>query len=113
MSKGHGCKFVIFFPENRFDISCKLSPMETICMKCQNLFSRKNKKIFLKCHLLKFLTIHQHFFAGFVSLFFVGKDDDDDDVLNHKGHLCHSGSDFLSCLFHNLLQRDFQWQQQI
>ena len=27
-----------------FDISCKLSPMETICMKCQILFSRKNKK---------------------------------------------------------------------
>ena len=30
---------------NSFDISCKLSPMEkTICMKCQNLFSRKSKK---------------------------------------------------------------------
>ena len=24
--------------------SCKLSPKETICMKCQILFSRKNKK---------------------------------------------------------------------
>ena len=27
-----------------FNISCKLSPMETICMKCQILFCRKNKK---------------------------------------------------------------------
>ena len=27
-----------------FDISCKLSTMETICIKCQNLFSGKNKK---------------------------------------------------------------------
>ena len=27
-----------------FDISCKLSPQETICMKCQSLFSGKNKK---------------------------------------------------------------------
>ena len=34
----------LFSPENRFDISCKLSPKETICMKCQNLFSGKNKK---------------------------------------------------------------------
>ena len=27
-----------------FDISCKLSPQETICIKCQSLFSGKNKK---------------------------------------------------------------------
>ena len=27
-----------------FDISCKLSPMEIICMKCQILFPGKNKK---------------------------------------------------------------------
>ena len=26
------------------DSSCKLSPLETICMKCQILFSRRNKK---------------------------------------------------------------------
>ena len=59
--------FCYFFPENRiwhfmkivsnakyififshkigFDISCKLSSMETICMKCQTLFSGKHKKI--------------------------------------------------------------------
>ena len=27
-----------------FDSSCKLSPVETVCMKCQILFSEKNKK---------------------------------------------------------------------
>ena len=27
-----------------FDTACKLSPKETICMKCQILCSRKNKK---------------------------------------------------------------------
>ena len=32
-----------FFPKAGFDISCKLSPMKTICMKCQNLFSRGKK----------------------------------------------------------------------
>ena len=37
--------FFLFFPRKQvFDISCKLSPLETICMKCQNLFSGKNKK---------------------------------------------------------------------
>ena len=36
--------FFLFFPETDFDISCKLSPMETICMKCQILVSGKNKK---------------------------------------------------------------------
>ena len=40
-----------------FDISCKLSPMETICMKCQIQFSGKNKKNISKCHLLKFLQL--------------------------------------------------------
>ena len=37
-----------------FDISCKLSPLETICLKCQNLFSGKKKKSPICC-LLKFL----------------------------------------------------------
>ena len=27
-----------------FDISCKLSPVETICTKCLSIFSGKNKK---------------------------------------------------------------------
>ena len=43
--------FFLFFQKTGFDISCKLSPMETICMKCQILiflggFFEKKKKIF-------------------------------------------------------------------
>ena len=34
----------LFFKKTGYDISCKLSPVETICIKCQNLFSKKNKK---------------------------------------------------------------------
>ena len=34
----------LIFSGNRFDISCKLSPFETICFKCQFLFSGKNQK---------------------------------------------------------------------
>ena len=56
-----------------FDISCKLSPLKTVCMKYQSLYSGKNKKgnkfqsLFFwgkncqisNCHLLKFLhSIH-------------------------------------------------------
>ena len=36
--------FSYFSQKTDFDISCKLSPMETICIKYQNLFSGKNKK---------------------------------------------------------------------
>ena len=55
-----------------FDISCKLSPLETICLKCQILFSGKNKKNISR-HLLKMLrsvniltriTYHQPYQAG-------------------------------------------------
>ena len=38
-----------------FDISCKLSPKETICMNCQILFSGKYKKNISKYLLLNFL----------------------------------------------------------
>ena len=34
--------FLFLFQKICFDISCKLSPKETICMKCQSLFSEKN-----------------------------------------------------------------------
>ena len=44
--------FFFFFQKTGFDISCKLSPVETICMKCQILFSGKNKKILSVCCLL-------------------------------------------------------------
>ena len=38
-----------------FDFSCKLSLLETNCIKCQNLFSEKKKKTISMCCLLKFL----------------------------------------------------------
>ena len=47
--------FSYFSQKTAFDISCKLSPMETICMKCQILFSGKNKKNISLCRLLKIL----------------------------------------------------------
>ena len=36
--------FSYFSQKTGFDISCKLSPMQTICMRCQILFPGKNKK---------------------------------------------------------------------
>ena len=36
--------FFLFFQKTGFDILCKLFQMETMCMKCQILFSGKNKK---------------------------------------------------------------------
>ena len=40
--------FSYFFPRKKgFDISCKLSPKETICLKCQSLFSGKYNKIII------------------------------------------------------------------
>ena len=47
--------FIFFTQETGFDIPCKLFPLETICLKCQMLFSGKNKKSISKCHLLKIL----------------------------------------------------------
>ena len=46
--------FPYFSRKIGFDFSCKLSPKETICMKCQSLFSGKNKKNISGCRLLKF-----------------------------------------------------------
>ena len=38
--------FFLFFPAKKgFDISCKLSPYKTICIKYQSLFSGEKKKI--------------------------------------------------------------------
>ena len=48
---------LIFLAKNRFEISCKLSPKETIYMKFQSLFSGKIKKNISKCRLLKFLPM--------------------------------------------------------
>ena len=55
-SRQIGDTFLIFPRKTGFDILCKLSPVETICMKCQILFSGKNRKSILKCHLLKILS---------------------------------------------------------
>ena len=51
--------FFLFFPEAGFDISCKLSPLETICKKCQILFSATYRNIFFLFFLEKQdLTVH-------------------------------------------------------
>ena len=42
-SRRHTALFSYFSKKTGFDSSCKLSPMETICMKCQILLSWKNK----------------------------------------------------------------------
>ena len=46
--------FSYFSQKTVFDFSCKLSPLETIYMKCPILFSgkKKKKKILSICHLL-------------------------------------------------------------
>ena len=36
--------FIIFPQKTRFHITCKLSPLETICMKCRNLLLGKMRK---------------------------------------------------------------------
>ena len=46
-SRRHIEVFFLFSLETGFDISCKLTPAETICMKCHNLFPGKNKKIMI------------------------------------------------------------------
>ena len=50
---------IFFFPQKiGFDISCKLSPKETICMKYQSLFSEENKKKYLKMLFTEIFTQH-------------------------------------------------------
>ena len=57
--------FFLLLPEIGFNISCELSPLETVCMKCQNLFSGKNKgsiskmssEIFSADDILKYIYI--------------------------------------------------------
>ena len=49
-----------FLQKTEFDISCKLSAKESICIKCQILFFVKNKKLNMSaCCLLKFLPSMQ------------------------------------------------------
>ena len=52
----HANCHLFMFPRNSIDISCKLSPLETICMKCPILFpGKKEKNKYFKCRLLKIL----------------------------------------------------------
>ena len=44
-------KYSYFYYKVGFDISCKLSPKDTICIKCLSLFSGKNKKKISGCYL--------------------------------------------------------------
>ena len=47
--------FFFFLKKTGFDIPCKLSPLETLCIKYQILFSRENKKKISICHVLNIL----------------------------------------------------------
>ena len=46
--------------DNLHEVSDPMSPKDTICIKYQILFSRKNKKNISKCLLLKFLSSMQN-----------------------------------------------------
>ena len=48
--------FLFFSQKTGFDIFMQLAPLETIYMKCQNLFSGKSKKNISVYHLLKVLS---------------------------------------------------------
>ena len=57
MSNPVSCVFFCFFfflQKTGFDISCNLSSLKTICMKCQILFSGKNKKIIINLSSFEF-----------------------------------------------------------
>ena len=59
ISAANTFKFIyfLFFIENKFDISCESSAWKMIHMKCQHIFSMKNKKKLKKidCCLLQIL----------------------------------------------------------
>ena len=54
--------FFFFFQKISFDMSCKLSPLETVCMKCQSLFSWTNKyfKMSAECFTLHAISIKEY-----------------------------------------------------
>ena len=57
--------FSYFSMKIGFDISCKLLPQETICMKWHSLFSGKIRKNILDCCLQKFLFSMQRIKLSF------------------------------------------------
>ena len=50
--------YILFFQKTCFDSSCKLSPKETIWMKCQSLFSGKSKKKYYKMSSAEIIIQH-------------------------------------------------------
>ena len=48
--------FLLFFQENMIWLFMQIVLLETICMKCQNLFLGKNKKKYLKMWPAEFFT---------------------------------------------------------
>ena len=53
----HFLKFYYFSQKIRFDVLGKFSPMETICIKCQIIFSLEKKKKKKKNHKKKYKPI--------------------------------------------------------
>ena len=53
--KAENMFLILRFKKTDFDISCKLSRMETVCIKCRSLFSGKNQNKISKFSLQKLL----------------------------------------------------------
>ena len=51
--------FFVIFLENRIWHFMQMISLETICMKCQILFCRKNKKDISNCRVLIFFPQHE------------------------------------------------------
>ena len=56
-SRRHFEIFFFIFPRKKIDISCKLSLMVTVCMKCRNLLMGKIRKISFVCRLLNLSVV--------------------------------------------------------
>ena len=66
---GRRFEIFFFFSQNTgYDSSCKLSPKETICMKCKILFSGKNKK-----NIINLLSAENAQRVVKVNTYFIGK----------------------------------------
>ena len=64
--------FFLFFKKIGFVISCKLSPKQAICMKCQNLFSKDviKETVSMKYQSLFFEKSKNKFIRPFEIVFF-------------------------------------------
>ena len=60
-------RFTYFSHIISFDIACKLSLVETICMECQSLFSEKNKNKYLKYfNMVSFIPFAKHYIKSYI-----------------------------------------------